>query len=92
MRYSYCIVIVLLCCINRRTVPAQEELDYFGIDWTGPVPTDSAAQVHVPSCRNPLPRYLYDVLVQYIDPFSFDVNDSEEMYINTRTFVQSFGE
>ena len=62
------------------------------MDWIGPVPTDSTAQLNVPPCRNPLPQYLYDVLVQHVDPYAFDVNDSVLMYINTRTFVETFAE
>lgn len=68
----------------------QEELTWHGVEWTGPVSTDSTDQIDVPLCRNPLPQYLYDILLQYINVHAFDVIESEQMYIATRLFVETF--
>ena len=67
----------------------QEELTWYRIDWAGPVTTDSTDQVHIRLCQNPLPQY---ILQQYIGIHALDVMDSEQMYMATHLFVESFAE
>ena len=68
----------------------QDELLWYGIDWMGPISTDSAEGVTISPCRNPLPPYLYDVLLQHnIDVNHIELHNSDEMYLSTRIFVHS---
>lgn len=65
----------------------QEELFWYGIDWTGPIPTD-VESVDIPPV-NLLPPILQDVLLQEIDPTRVHDNP-EQLYIATRVFVHTF--
>ena len=82
----------LTAMICKSILYTQEELQWYGVDWTGPIsiedPTDDVARVVLPPLNNPLPRFLYDILIQNIDVPS--VEDPEHMYIVARSFVHTF--
>ena len=67
----------------------QEELQWYGIDWDGPIgPVDDADPVFVPPTNNPLSPFAHEMLLRHVDPSSDDI-DPELMYIGIRLFVHT---
>lgn len=66
----------------------QEELTWYGIDWSGPVSSmGDNEDVVIPIVHNPLSSHMFDVLQGEIDP---TVGDVTECYIATRIFVHAY--
>ncbi len=67
-------------------------MEWYGIDWSGPISYSDPAQVTVPEVANPLPPYLADVLETVIDPDTITLDNFGKTYVLVRTFVHAFSE
>ena len=71
---------------------AQEQSQYYGIDWNGPCPSDCEEGVNsvaVPATECPLSDTQYDELTSTISPFDWTDNNGINLYLATLSFVHS---
>ena len=68
----------------------QEELTWYGVDWSGPVPHSDLDQVIVPEVPNPLPSYLFAVLEREVNPTLKSMENIGHTCVLVRAFVRTF--
>ena len=65
-------------------------MQWYGVNWYGPVTSDGPEQVIVAEVVNPLPPYMYEVLERENNHNCIDMVNLGHMYTVVRSFVHTF--